>query len=84
MSHRRLISVGAVGTGIAAVCCATPLLVVALPLIGLGAWLAYADLVLIPMLLMSVGILMLGLWRRQRARSAACGAASPARSASSR
>ena len=49
---------------VAAVCCATPLLAVVLGAVGLSAWLAKADYVLIPVLVLSLGLLAVGLYRR--------------------
>ncbi len=48
MNDRALIRVGAADSILAAICCAAPLLVVGLPLAGLGAWLAGAGLVMLP------------------------------------
>ena len=64
MSDRSLIATGAVGAAFAAVCCATPLLAVVLGGVGLTAWLANADYVLIPVLLLGVAVLGFGLYRR--------------------
>lgn len=58
MNGRTLIRTGAV---VAAICCATPVLAIGLGVLGLSAWAAKADYVLIPVLLGSVG-----LYRRQR------------------
>ncbi len=65
MAGRVLITTGAVGTALAAVCCATPLLAVALGGIGLTAWLAKADYIVMPALLLGVALVGLGLYRRQ-------------------
>ena len=73
MSDRKLVLGGSIGATIAAICRATPVLVVLLPALGLGAWLAGADYVLIPLLLACLGLVGLGLYRRRRA-SAACSA----------
>ena len=43
MTDRSLITTGAIGAVLAAICCATPLLAVVLGSIGLTAWLAKAD-----------------------------------------
>jgi mercuric ion transport protein len=40
MTDRSLITTGAIGAALAAICCATPLLAVVLGGIGLSAWLA--------------------------------------------
>lgn len=53
MRDRALITTGAIGALIAAVCCATPLLAVLFGAVGLTAWLAKADYVVIPALILS-------------------------------
>ena len=63
MNDKSLIWTGGIGAAIAAICCATPVLALLLPLVGLGAWLAAADYVLIPLLLACLGLLGLGLYR---------------------
>jgi mercuric ion transport protein len=65
---RTLIATGAIGAALAAICCATPLLAFVLSAVGLTAWLAKADYILIPVLILGLGLLALGLYRR-RARS---------------
>ena len=55
MNDRSLITTGAIGAALAAICCATPLLAVVLGGIGLSAWLAKADYVVIPVLILGVG-----------------------------
>lgn len=67
-----LIGAGLVGAGLAALCCATPLLAVVLPAVGLGAWLAGADWILLALLFVSVGVMALGLVRRQARTDACC------------
>jgi mercuric ion transport protein len=64
MTDRSLITTGAIGAALAAICCATPLLAVVLGGIGLSAWLAKADYVLLPILLLGLGLVALGLYRR--------------------
>jgi mercuric ion transport protein len=71
MNDRALIRTGTAGAIVAAICCATPLLAVLLPLVGLGAWLARADWVLFPLLVGSLGLIAWGLYRR-RAKAACC------------
>ena len=63
MDDKKLVWTGGIGAVIAAVCCATPVLAVLLPIFGIGAWLAAADYVLIPLLLACLGLLALGLYR---------------------
>ncbi|GAB4344510.1 MAG: mercury resistance system transport protein MerF [Gammaproteobacteria bacterium] len=73
MGNRKLFKAGACGAGVAAVCCFTPALVVLLPAIGLGAWLAWADYVLWPLLVISLGVMGYALWVGKR-RQSACNA----------
>jgi len=65
MNDRSLITTGAIGTVLAAICCATPLLAVVLGSIGLTAWPANADYIVIPVLLLAVAPVGLGLHRRR-------------------
>ena len=72
MNDRTQIRTGIVGAAIAGICCATPLLVVLLPALGLGAWLAGADYVLFPLLFAFLGLAALGFYRRRIAGGAVC------------
>ncbi len=63
MDERKLLGTGVVGTLIAAVCCATPVLAVALGALGLSAWLGWADYVLIPTLVVFLGLTGYALYR---------------------
>ena len=65
MRDRTLITTGLVGAVVAAVCCATPLLVVVFGAVGLTAWLAKADYVLMPALILCLALVAFGLYRRQ-------------------
>src|SRR5215472_13734035 len=49
---KALTTTGSIGAVLAALCCFTPLLAVALGAVGLTAWLAKADYVLLPVLLL--------------------------------
>jgi len=69
MDDRRLIRTGAVGAGIAAICCATPVLGVVLGAVGLSAWAAGADLVLIPVLIACLALVVIGALRHRRAKA---------------
>jgi mercuric ion transport protein len=60
LNDRSLITAGAVGAALAAICCATPLL----GGIGLTAWLAKADYVALAVLILALGLMGLGLYRR--------------------
>jgi mercuric ion transport protein len=67
MNDRSLITTGAIGVIVAAICCATPLLAVVLGTIGLTAWLAKADYIVMPVLLVGLALMGLGLYRRHLA-----------------
>ena len=60
---RTLIATGAISAALAAICCATPLLAFVLSAAGLTAWLARADYILIPVLILGLGLLALGIYR---------------------
>ena len=65
MRERTLITTGAVGAVLAAICCATPLLAAVLGALGLAGWLAKADYVVIPALILCLGLIGFGLYRRR-------------------
>jgi periplasmic mercuric ion binding protein len=65
MRDRTLITTGAIGAVLAAICCMTPLLVVVFGAVGLTAWLARADYVLIPALILCLALVAFGLYRRR-------------------
>ncbi|WP_454654726.1 mercury resistance system transport protein MerF [Bosea beijingensis] len=69
MNHRVLTKTGLAGGIVAAVCCTTPVLAIALGALGLSAWAAKADYVLIPLFLASLGLVGIGLYRRKRSSS---------------
>lgn len=71
MDNRSLLKTGITGSAIAAVCCATPVLVIALGVLGLSAWVGWLDYVLIPALVIFIGITIYA-WRRRRADAACC------------
>src|SRR5216684_3641337 len=73
MRDRALITTGVVGGALAAICCATPLLAVVFGAVGLTAWLAKADYVLIPALIICLGLIGVGLYRRRVRQDAAHG-----------
>ena len=64
MTDRSLITTGAIGAALSAICCATPLLAVVLGGIGLSAWLAKADYVVMPVLILGIALTGLGVYRR--------------------
>ncbi|MGE0854217.1 MAG: mercury resistance system transport protein MerF [Hyphomicrobiaceae bacterium] len=72
MNDATLIKTGAVGAVVAAICCATPVLVIALGAIGLSALTVYLDYVLFPALAMCLGMIGYGLYRRRQDAAACC------------
>lgn len=66
MKDATLIRTGAVGAVIAAVCCATPALVIVLGAVGLAAVAAYLDYVLLPALAVCLGLMGYGLYLRRQ------------------
>jgi hypothetical protein len=60
-SKKTLLSIGIIGSVVAAVCCFTPILVVLLGVVGLSAIAGYLDYVLLPALFVFVGILLFAL-----------------------
>jgi mercuric ion transport protein len=67
MKDAILMRTGAVGAVIAAVCCATPLLVIALGALGWAGVAAYLDYVLLPALAVCIGLFSYGLYLRRQA-----------------
>jgi mercuric ion transport protein len=65
MRDRTLITTGIVGAVVAAVCCVTSLLAILFGALGLTAWLAKADYVLIPALILCLALVAFGLYRRR-------------------
>jgi mercuric ion transport protein len=70
MSDRKLLGTGVVGSVIAALCCFTPILVVALGVVGLSAAVGWLDYVLFPALALFMGITVYALIRMQRRKAA--------------
>jgi mercuric ion transport protein len=56
MKHRKRLITGLIGTFVVLLCCATPILVILLGTIGLGAITGYLDYVLIPVLAVFIGL----------------------------
>jgi mercuric ion transport protein len=63
-SNTKLIGAGLTGTLVLLVCCFTPVLVIAFTALGFAAYIAKLDYVLIPLLLASVVLVVVGLVRR--------------------
>jgi mercuric ion transport protein len=64
VTNKSLLWTGIAGALLAAVCCATPLLVVLLGALGLSAATGYLDYVLLPAIAIFVGVVIYALWRR--------------------
>jgi mercuric ion transport protein len=69
MTDKGLLCTGATGSVVAAICCFTPALVLLLGAVGLSAWLAWLDYVLLPALVLFLGITVYALIRIQRAKA---------------
>ncbi len=63
----KLLFTGIAGTVIAALCCFTPVLVVLLGVLGLGAATGYLDFMLLPVLLVFIGMTLFALTKQKRA-----------------
>lgn len=79
--QKRLLWTGVIGSGLVALCCVTPILVILLGVVGLGAITGYLDYVLLPALVVFLG---LGVYAGTRGRpgtgSACCMPHEPASS----
>ena len=71
MDNRTLLRTGIAGSVVAALCCATPILVILFGVLGLSAWVGWLDYVLIPALVVFIGITIYAL-RRRRIEAACC------------
>ena len=65
MNDRALIRAGTAGAVLTAICCAMPFLAGVLPLAGLGAWLAGAGLVVLPLVIACFGLVAWDIHRRR-------------------
>ena len=72
MNNKNLLKTGIIGSSIAALCCFTPALVVLLGAVGLSAWLAWLDFVLLPALALFVGITIFALLRKRGEAQSDC------------
>lgn len=82
MTPSGMVKTGSIGAALAALCCFTPVLALSLGALGLSAWLAWADFVLLPLLVLCLAVVGIGLWRLKRQRAAAaakacCAAGAP-------
>ena len=71
MDNLALLKTGIAGSVVAALCCATPILVILFGVLGLSAWVGRLDYVLIPALVVFIGITIYALHRR-RIEAACC------------
>ena len=65
--NTKLIGTGVAGALVSMLCCVTPVLVVLLGALGLTAWVAKLDYVLIPVFVASIGLVIFAVVRRKRA-----------------
>ena len=66
MADKKLLWTGIVGTIIAMICCATPILDISLGAVGLSAWVAGLDFVLLPSLAIFLALTGYALWKRKQ------------------
>lgn len=69
MSDFKLLITGVAGSGVAALCCFTPVAVMALGALGLSAWTGGLDYVLLPALAIFLGVTVLALIRIRRRKT---------------
>lgn len=63
MNDRALLRTGIIGSVVAAVCCGTPVLALVLGALGVSAWLAWTDYVLLPTLIAFLALTGYALYR---------------------
>jgi mercuric ion transport protein len=68
MNDKTLLRTGIAGSVIVALCCVTPILVVAVSALGLAAIVGWLDFVLLPALAFFLGLTAYALIRRRRAQ----------------
>jgi len=68
--NSKLIGMGAAGAALSLLCCATPVLAVLLGALGLTAFAAKLDYVLIPVFIASIALVIFALVRRRRSCAA--------------
>jgi len=69
MKGRTLLTTGLVGSALAGICCFTPILALLLGALGLTAVLAWLDVVLLPTFAMFLAVVGYALWKMKRERS---------------
>ena len=68
--NTKLIGVGAAGAAVSMLCCVTPVLAILLGALGLTAFVAKLDYVLIPVFIASIALVIFALVRRRRSCAA--------------
>ncbi|MBL4828668.1 MAG: mercury resistance system transport protein MerF [Aliivibrio sp.] len=63
--RKQWVKIGAIGTVISAICCFTPLLVVALSALGMSLFIGYLDVVLFPAMGLFITLLLIGLIKKR-------------------
>lgn len=63
---KTLLRTSVIGTGILALCCFTPILVILLGAVGLAGLTGYLDLILLPALVVFIGLTVYAVWRRKQ------------------
>ncbi len=63
--RKQWVKIGAIGTVISAICCFTPLLVVALSALGMFLFIGYLDVVLFPAMGLFITLLLIGLMKKR-------------------
>lgn len=66
MADKKMLWTGIIGSVIAAICCATPILVISLGAVGLSAWVAGLDFVLLPALAIFLALTGYALWKQKQ------------------
>ena len=65
MADKRIVATGVIGAIVAALCCATPVLLPVIAALGLSAAAGYLDFVLLTAILVFVAVAIYGLTRRR-------------------
>jgi mercuric ion transport protein len=66
--HKNLLKIGGIGAIVAAICCSTPIFVLILSAIGLGALTVYLDYILLPILAGFIVLTIYGLFKVLKTR----------------
>ncbi len=69
MKDKTLLKTGIIGGAVTALCCVTPILVVAVSALGLAATVPWLDFLLFPALALFMGMVVYSLVRRARGRA---------------